>query len=157
MIRYYATEKHLTVTCCLSAACQPSGTALREQIVTTPRVGGCSFYVATFEEFFANSSDLNVCPAGNCDCATPNLIYGVQCGSLLAAVSFNLDLDMTLSGASMDTYLTNLGIGNVNTIHGMLSVTLRGSVPVTWSIDVWRRLEVVRGPPGDVAELNWCP
>ncbi len=82
----------------------------------------------------------------------PAPIYGMQCGSLVASVYIYLDIGMTLSGPSLDTYLTNMGIGNVNTIYGFVSFQLGSSVPVTWSIDIWRNLQTIRADPGDALQ-----
>jgi hypothetical protein len=67
-----------------------------------------------------------------------------------------VDLAVTVSGPSLHTYLTNLGIGEVNTIYGGLHMGLASSVPLSWSIDVWPKLEVVRVAPGDALHLDWA-
>ncbi len=132
------------------AVCQPPAAAKSQNILVTPKIGSCLVNVQTI---FDNGSSSNACPAGNCDCSMPNLIYGLQCGSLVASVYIFVDLAVTLSGPSVDTYLSNLGIGNVNTIYGYVFFELETTVPVAWSIDVWRNLEVIRNEPGDALLL----
>jgi hypothetical protein len=127
------------------AVCRPPAGVSRHDIGITPQVGGgCSVTVTTY---FANGTSSSACPAGNCNCAVSAPIYGTQCGTLYASVYLYLDLAVTLSGPSLATYLDNLGIGNVNTVYGMVFFQLGSSQPLNWPIDVWTNLEVVRADP----------
>jgi hypothetical protein len=80
----------------------------------------------------------------------------MQCGTLYAFVTLYLDLAVTGSGPSVATYLDNLGIGNVNTVYGMVNFQLGSSQPVNWPIDVWTNLEVVRADPDGAVTVNPC-
>jgi hypothetical protein len=75
-----------------------------------------------------------------------NLIYGTQCGTLYASVYLYLDLAV-ISAGSLATYLNNIGVGNVNTVYGVVYFGFGSSQPMAWSIDVWTNLEVVRTDP----------
>jgi hypothetical protein len=113
--------------------------------------GGCTVTVQTF---FANGTSSSACPVGNCNCAVPAPIYGMQCGTLYAFVTLYLDLAVTVSGPSVATYLDNLGIGNVNIVYGMVNFQLGSSQPLSWPIDVWTNLEVVRADPDGAVIMN---
>jgi hypothetical protein len=78
----------------------------------------------------------------------------MQCGTLYASVYLYLDLAVTVSGPSLATYLNNLGIGNVNTVYGLVYFQLGSSAPVSWPMDVWTNLEVIRADPDGAAIFN---
>jgi hypothetical protein len=141
---------HFSVTFHACAVCQPPAGVLFQNIQIQLQTGSCTVAVRTR---FTNGSSINACPSGGCDCSVPAPIYSVPCGSLVASVYIYLDLAMTLSGPSLDTYLTNLGIGNVNTIYGVVYFQFGSTLPVTWSIDIWRNLEVVRTDPGNAVRF----
>jgi hypothetical protein len=135
------------------AVCRPPEGVTRQDVTLIPQVGGgCR---VTVRSYFANGTSSNTCPAGNCNCAASNPIYGTQCGTLYASVYLYLDLAVTLSGPSLGSYLNNIGIGNVNTVYGVVYFGFGSSQPVNWSIDTWTNLEVVRIDPDGT--LLSCP
>ncbi len=130
------------ITC---AVCRPPAGVARQEIGITPQAGGgCTVTVSTY---FVNGTYSSSCPGGSCNCAVPAPIYGMQCGTLYASVYLYLDLAVTLSGPSLATYLNNVGIGNVNTVYGVVHFQLGSTQPVNWPIDVWTNLEVIRPDP----------
>lgn len=82
------------------------------------------------------------CPTGECTCRN---LFPAACGSLNATTLYlRLDPDNLQYAA---TWLTAIGINDIQTFLGSIAVTttLRSRAPVSWSIDIFPKLEVVTG------------
>ncbi len=132
------------------AVCQQRAGVKSHDILIEPgRSYPCHVTISTH---YLDGSYRKRCPAGICDCSKLNPIYGVQCGSLVGNVGINLALAANPFGPPLHTYLTNLGIGNVNTIYGIVSLTFGQQFELFWPVDVFPNLEVIREYPGDALQ-----
>jgi hypothetical protein len=123
-----------------NAVCQaPAG--LLFHFVRVFIIGDSSCQVLRYA-YLANGTQVLLCPAGGCTCAS--LLFDAPCGSFNGRIELLVYHAEATNSSYVDSVLQTVGIGSINTLYGEIVLGFGSFTPVMWPFTSFSSLQVAR-------------